>query len=376
MSLPLSPGIIYYVRKLLRQNLDRLQSVLTTPPKLQADGISDLADLIDSMYPSLGRRMEAIQEIERLTIVHQTLSESAITNRVEIQTTEAEIFAKLGFRLYDPMGKGKILVVDDVPTNLNLLSNALRQQGHQVTVAASGKAAIAAVEDSLPDVILLDIMMPDMDGYAVCEQLKRSAVFREVPVIFVSAVHDAASKVRAFTSGGADYVTKPFQIEEVLVRVDHQMRLRNLQQRLEAQNLRLQSEVEEREQAEARYRGLFENAIEPMFQSDLSGRFVTVNAAFAKLYGYASPSAMIALVSDIGIQIYANPKRLMELQRQLHRQNQVVAAESEIRRYDGSTIWVTENVRAVKDTQGKVLYYEGSVQDITATKVPSLTAPL
>jgi adenylate cyclase len=368
MSLPLSPGIIYYVRKLLRQNLDRLQFVKTEGQGIQADGTRDLEEVLESLYPSLGKRMAAIQEIERLTIVHQTLSGSPATNQAEIQATETQIYAQLGFRIYDPTSKGQVLVVDDVPTNLNLLSNALRQQGYQIQVAASGKEAIEVIESSLPDVILLDIMMPDMDGYAVCDQLKSSPTSQEIPIIFVSAVHDAASKVRAFTAGGADYVTKPFQLEEVLARVDNQMRLRQLQKRLEAQNLRLQAEMQEREKAEARYRGLFENALEPMFQADANGRFLAVNRSFATLYGYGSPQAMMESITDIGIQVYADPKRLMELQQQLQQQEQVLAAESQVRREDGSTIWVMENIRVVKDN-GKILYYEGTAQDITATRL-------
>jgi adenylate cyclase len=369
MSLPLSQGIIYYVRKLLRQNLDRLEPVLTNGQmlrKMQFDGTSDLENALEVLYPSLGKRMAAIQEIERLAIVHQTLStSSASTNRTEIETTEAEIYAKLGFRLGDPEGKGRVLVVDDVPTNLNLLSNALKQQGYQVNMAASGKEAIAAVAEALPDVILLDIMMPDMDGYAVCDHLKKAELLQDIPIIFVSAVHDAASKVRAFTSGGADYVTKPFQLEEVLARVENQMRLRQLQKRLEAQNLRLEDEMRDRERAEARYRGLFENALEPMFQADFNGRFLAVNTAFAKLYGYESAAAMMELVSDIGIQVYADPKRLMELLKQLQQQDQVIGAESQMCRYDDSEIRVVENIRVVKNVQGEPVYYEGSVQAIS-----------
>jgi adenylate cyclase len=363
MSLPLSPGIIYYIRKLLRQNLDRLRFV--RPDGLRADGTSDLNDVLDSLYPSLGKRIEAIQEFERLTIVHQTLSGSAATNRSELQQTETAIFGRLGFQFFDPLGKGTVLVVDDMPANLNLLSNALRHQGYQVAMAASGKEAIENIQETLPDLILLDIMMPDMDGYAVCAQVKKISLVCDVPIIFLSAVDDAASKVRAFTTGGADYVTKPFQLEEVLARVENQLRLRSLQKRLEAQNLRLQDEMEERKQVEARYRGLFENAVEPMFQADARGRFLAVNAAFAMLYGYANPEAMMALVTDIGIQLYADTKRLMELQRELHKVGQIVGAKSQIRRYDDRLIWVTENVRVVKDLQGDIQYYEGTVQEIT-----------
>jgi PAS domain S-box-containing protein len=376
MALPLSPGTIYHIRKLLRQNLDRLRFVGINGNGIgiAADGTSDLDQVVESLYPSLGRKIEAIQEFDRLTLVHQALSTSAVTNRVEIEKAEMAIFALLGFKTFDPTGKGQVLVVDDVPINLNLLSNALRHQGYQVEVASSGADAIAMVQANPPDVILLDIMMPEMDGYAVCTQLKQMERLQDIPIVFISAVDDAMSKVRAFSTGGADYVTKPFQLEEVIARVEHQLKLRQLQQRLEAQTSRLQQEVKIRQQAEARYRGLFDNALEPMFQADINGRFLAVNASFARLYGYGEPHRMLELISDIGIQLYADPKRLNELQRQLQQAGQVIGGESQIRRYDGSLIWVAENIRAVKNDRGVIVYYEGTVQDITAVKMLSGSA--
>lgn len=369
MSLPISPGIIYYVRKLLRQNLDRLRFVRLGGHALIADGTRDLNEVIDSLYPSLGRKLKAIQELDRLTIVHQTLSGSAATNRNEIHDTEVAIFAILGFEFCDPMGKGCILVVDDAPGDLQLLSSSFKQQGYRVEIATNGQAAIAGIQDTLPDVVLLDLLMPEMSGYEVCESLQKISIVRDVPIIFVSSSDDIDNKVRALSLGGADFISKPFQMPEVLARVENQLRLRNLQKRLEAQNLRLQDEMRERYEVEARYRGLFDNALEPMFQADLSGRFIAVNASYARLYGYGSPGEMMELVSDIGIQLYDNPKRLIELHQQLKQSGQIIGAESRIRRYDGSLIWVSENMRAVRDGRGDLQYYEGTVQDITAVKM-------
>ncbi|MFM2430842.1 MAG: hypothetical protein RLZZ511_2055 [Cyanobacteriota bacterium] len=373
MSLPISPGIIYYVRKLLRQNLDRLRFVRLDGHALIADASRDLNEVIDSLYPSLGRRIEAIQELDRLTIVHQTLSGSAATNRQELQDTEAAIFKILGFEFCDPMGKGCVMVVDDDPGDRQLLATNFKNQGYRVETAADGATVLTMVQAILPDVILLDIKMPTMNGYKLCEELKKMAIVRDVPIIFVSSDDEVSSKIKAFSLGGADFMTKPFQMEEVTARVANQLRIRNLQKRLEAQNLRLQDEMRERQEVEARYRGLFDHALEPMFQADFSGRFITVNASFARLYGYGKPKDMIELVSDIGIQLYDNPKRLMELLQQLKTEGQIIGAESRIRRYDGSLFWVAENMRAVRDSQGNVVYYEGTVQDITAVKM--LTQP-
>lgn len=133
-----------------------------------------------------------------------------------------------------------IIVVDDTPDNLRLLFNVLVEQGYRVRPVPSGKMALIAIEKELPDLILLDIMMPHMDGYAVCAALKASARTRDIPIIFLSALDRAEDKVKALTSGGVDYITKPFQTAEVLARVANHLALQRLQNQLRAQNAALQ----------------------------------------------------------------------------------------------------------------------------------------
>ena len=129
--------------------------------------------------------------------------------------------------------KGSILIVDDTPANLRLLSQMLAQHGYKVRAVSSGVRALAAVQANPPDLILLDIMMPEMSGYEVCERLKMGDQTRDVPIIFISALSTAKDKVEAFGAGGVDYVTKPFQAEEVLARVEAHLTLRNLQKILQ-----------------------------------------------------------------------------------------------------------------------------------------------
>jgi PleD family two-component response regulator len=258
MSLQLSPGITYYLRKLLRQNLDRFQFKPPHEGAIAADATNDLSEVLLRFYTLPEKVAQVMGELERLTIVHQALSSSAANNRQELQDTEETIFALFGFELRELESKGMVLVVDDVMANVNLLAAALRGQGYGVQTANNGAMALSIAQELIPDVILLDIMMPEMDGFAVCGQLQSQAALREVPVVFVSAVHDAESKVRAFSMGGADYVTKPFQIEEVLVRVAHQIKLRLLQKRIEAQNVRFQSEINEYRLTIDRYRDLLD----------------------------------------------------------------------------------------------------------------------
>ncbi len=144
-----------------------------------------------------------------------------------------------------------ILAVDDKPDNLRLLSKMLTGEAYKVRKVTSGRLAIEAARLNPPDLILLDIMMPDLDGYQVCEALKQQPETRDIPVIFLSALDDQANKVKAFVAGGVDYVTKPFQQEEVLARVRTHLQIRQLNQSLQAQNLQLQTEVTQRQQTEA-----------------------------------------------------------------------------------------------------------------------------
>lgn len=140
--------------------------------------------------------------------------------------------------------KGNILVVDDTPDNLRLLSVMLTAQGFEVRKALNGKMALTACQTVLPDVILLDINMPEMDGYQVCQQLKTDEKTREVPVIFISALDDILDKVKAFDVGGADYITKPFHGTEVILRIENQINLRLLQIKLKEKNSLLQEALD------------------------------------------------------------------------------------------------------------------------------------
>jgi two-component system, sensor histidine kinase and response regulator len=131
---------------------------------------------------------------------------------------------------------GTILIVDDTPANLDLLGAMLADEGYDVRPAINGQVALMAVRASLPDLILLDINMPGKNGYEVCQELKADEQTAEVPIIFLSALDEIADKVRAFQVGGVDYITKPFQFEEVLARVENQLTL--YRQRREIEELR------------------------------------------------------------------------------------------------------------------------------------------
>jgi two-component system, sensor histidine kinase and response regulator len=125
-----------------------------------------------------------------------------------------------------------ILIVDDTPANLRLLAQLLTEHGYKVRAVLNGQRAIQAAQAQVPDLILLDVMMPELDGYAVCQRLKSLPATCEVPVIFISALGEADDKVKAFTAGGVDYVTKPFEPREILARVRTHLMLHRLTRQL------------------------------------------------------------------------------------------------------------------------------------------------
>lgn len=155
--------------------------------------------------------------------------------------------------MYPPIQSNQtaeILIVDDTLPNLHLLAGMLTNQGYRVSQATNGSEAIERIRESCPDLILMDVRMPGMDGYEVCRKLKAEEATKNIPVIFVSALDEQSDKIQGFAVGGIDYITKPYHIREVLARVDTHLTLRRLQRQLEEQNARLQQEIIERRRAE------------------------------------------------------------------------------------------------------------------------------
>ena len=166
-----------------------------------------------------------------------------------------------------------ILIVDDVPENLQVLGNFLRQNNYKTAVATNGTDALELIQNRTPDLILLDIMMPDMDGYEVCKRIKSDERTKEIPIIFISALSETVDKVKGFREGGVDYITKPFQQEEVLARVNAHLTIRNLQKELEKQNTELATSEEKLKEALATKDKLFS-----IIAHDLRGPLGTIRS--------------------------------------------------------------------------------------------------
>ncbi len=157
--------------------------------------------------------------------------------------------------------RATVLLVDDTPANLSLLIDTLRGAGHEIRVAESGERALKQFPLIRPDLVLMDVMMPGIDGFDTCRRIKADPLGRETPVLFVTAVDETVDKLRGFEAGGVDYITKPIQPQEVLARVTAHLQLAALRRELAEQNTALQEEIALRTEAEQQLHRALDRAI-------------------------------------------------------------------------------------------------------------------
>ena len=205
--------------------------------------------------------------------------------------------------------KADILAIDDTPENLALLSQMLTEKGYKVRSVTKGSTAIRGAKAAPPDLILLDVKMPEMNGYEVCQQLKADDRTKDIPIIFISALGDVFDKVEAFQVGGVDYITKPFQVEEVLARLDTHLTIRKLQIRLEAQNNQLQQEIAQKTAAEDKFAKAFRACPNPIVIATCdTGKILEVNDSFLQMSGYEAAEVvnnnLDRLYSASALEIY------------------------------------------------------------------------
>ncbi len=206
-----------------------------------------------------------------------------------------------------------ILIVDDTPINLEVLYDFLGKAGFTVLIAEDGESAIARAEYAPPDLILLDILMPGMDGFETCRLLKKSGLTQDIPIIFMTALSETVDKVKGFELGAVDYLTKPLQHQEVLARIQLHLKLRSLAKTLQEQNLRLESEIAERLQVEEKIReqaALLDITSDAILVKDFDNQIRFWNQGAENLYGWKATEVIGKSVN----QILYLPETLSQMQ--------------------------------------------------------------
>lgn len=284
--------------------------------------------------------------------------------------------------------KARILIVDDVPENLHLLSSTLTDAGYEVRGVVTGRMAKLAARSATPDLILLDIRLPDLSGYEVCQQLKADPLTHDIPVIFLSALDNTLDKISAFKVGGVDYITKPFQLEEVLVRIQTHLTLQraklqicelnaDLEQRvqhrtaqLEETNCHLTWEIAEREkvetalrESEARFRLLAENMSDLVCLHEPDGRYLYVSPSCETLLGFSSKEL-------IGLTPYHffHPDDLEHIQLEAHRpilRGDPISTTYRFRKKSGDYIWLETLATPILNESGQVIQLQTASRDVT-----------
>ena len=248
-----------------------------------------------------------------------------------------------------------ILIVDDTPANLAVAVDHLEAHGFLVRVAQDGKEALERARFILPDLILLDVMMPGIDGFETCRRLKAMETTRDIPVIFMTALTDTNDKLAAFAAGGADYVTKPFDVEELLARVEAHLALRAAQRQLAARNIQLQA-------SETRYRRLFETAGDGILLLDFAtGQVIDANASLCAMLGYdrAELVGRTLWALDPFRDVPSCPRTLEELQAK----DFVRDEHWELRTARGRTINIEMAINVYQVDTAKVIHC--NIRDIT-----------
>jgi PAS domain S-box-containing protein len=205
--------------------------------------------------------------------------------------------------------KAQILIVDDYPTNIKVLSDLLIEYGFEVLIARDGENALQKLQRISPDIILLDVLMPGIDGFETCRRIKEQETTQDIPIIFMTALADPVDKIKGLTMGAVDYITKPFQQDEVLARVNTHLKLRRLTKQLEEQNARLQEEARSRQLAELALRSseekfakAFRSNPGPMMILSLpEGRFLEVNQNFCKILDYPPEEVLGKTLNDLNL---------------------------------------------------------------------------
>lgn len=193
----------------------------------------------------------------------------------------------------------KILIVDDTPANIDVLRHILTEKGLEISIAMNGETALTLVEKNRPDLILLDVMMPGIDGFETCKRLKSNASTRNIPVIFVTAKSEVEDVVHGFNIGSVDYIAKPFKREEVLSRVETHLKIEKLIQEKESLNKKLKDQNDELIESHNQYRIIIDKSSDGVFRLDAEGKLLSSNKRFSSVLGFGENELIGKPIMDI-----------------------------------------------------------------------------
>jgi sigma-B regulation protein RsbU (phosphoserine phosphatase) len=251
----------------------------------------------------------------------------------------------------------KILLVEDegdFAGHVKAMLGEVKGATYELVCADNLKSGLARLAEGGFDLVLVDLSLPDGAGLANIARIQAEA--HHVPIIILGQANDETVALEAVHEGAQDYLVKGQLNPQFLGRA---IRYAIERQRADAALL----------EAEEKYRGIFEHIVEGIFQTSVDGRYLSANSALARIYGYTSPEELMNSVRDIGRTLYVEPERRNQFVQLMREHNTVTDFESRIYRKDGSIIWIAENVRAIRNPKGELLYYEGTVEDITQRRM-------
>ena len=278
----------------------------------------------------------------------------------------------------DALKNKTILIVDDHVFNLKIIIDALQDYEFEIVISQDGASALNQVNYAQPDLILLDVMMPGIDGFETCRRLKSDPTVADIPVIFMTALSSPEDKIRGFEAGGVDYITKPIQIEEVLARIKIHLSLRHAHLELKKDRDALELRVQERtaelkqsmsalEESRAKFQNIFETMQVGYVLVHLTGEILLVNPATAHILGYDSPEELIG--KDIAQTLFVNSAERQQVVADILAAGQVTNYELIYKCKDGRLISASCNTHLVCDIHGKPFALEGLFYDITERKL-------
>jgi len=266
-------------------------------------------------------------------------------------------------------GNTRILVVDDVVKNIQVIGKILRDKGFLISVAQSGAQALEIVQTHLPDLVLLDILMPEMDGFETCRKLKNKIGFQTIPIIFISALAETTDKLRGFKAGAVDYVTKPIASEELLARINFHLEVKSLQENLEDQVeirtqelLRINQVLRKQEED---YRSVMKAVPDPIIVYDLKGHCVYINPAFTRVFGWTWEDL---LGKRPGFVVETERKKTKDAIEITYAQGFFSDFHTQRHTRNGEILDVSVSSASYKNTQGENMGIVANLRDITEWK--------